>query len=378
MTKTTKYLSFFGLVFLTSLSLNSCKDDSKEVVPENKNTVPEFYKAAPDGEYGKTGPSFADIADASKQISMPQDLDFNKTRNNELWVLNLGTESTGGTTVIISNAGQADQGTEYRKDQNSWHFMSLPTGIAFSNNGNWATAPGIKDANHRGGTFTGPTLWSSDLNIYAKPSGGNGSHLDMLHGSPYSMGIESEQANIFGVFDGYNKHLVRYDFGADHGAGNSYHDDGRVKRYTDMELTRDPLIPSHIVLDEDKKWMYVVDGGTQRILKLDITTGSKLRNIPRINETLAEHSEITGSDWKQFVGASFGLKKPCGIEIRKDRLFVSDYETGEIICFDVSNGYEIGRINTGAKGITGIKIGPDNKIWFTNALTNKVGRVDPN
>ena len=76
--------------------------------------------------------------------------------------------------------------------------MSLPSGISFSTNGNFATSPSVFDANHNGGTpFTGPSLWSSDPSIYAQPSGGNGSHIDMLHENPNALGIESEEKNIF-------------------------------------------------------------------------------------------------------------------------------------------------------------------------------------
>ena len=78
----------------------------------------------------------------------------------------------------------------------------------------------LLDANRQGGTFAGPSLWNSDMNVYAIDPGSdangdrlNGSHLDMLHGSPYSMRIES----AFWVFDGYNGHIAWYNFAADHG-----------------------------------------------------------------------------------------------------------------------------------------------------------------
>ena len=131
------------------------------------------------------------IAGIANQVSAPTDLDFHPNlTNKELWVCNKGTENSGGSTVTIYNAGEPNQTTLYKQDGNAWHFMSLPTGIAFSQNGNWANSPGVFDANHNGGdAFTGPSLWSSDMTIYAEPSGGNGSHLDMLHASPYSQGI---------------------------------------------------------------------------------------------------------------------------------------------------------------------------------------------
>lgn len=68
------------------------------------------------------------------------------------------------------------------------------------------------------------------MSIYAEPSGGNGSHLDMLHESPYCQGIASETLNRFWVVDGNLGDIVMYDFKADHGPGNNDHADGVVHR----------------------------------------------------------------------------------------------------------------------------------------------------
>ncbi len=326
--------------------------------------------------FGLTPPAFTVLSVSSDNLIIPQDLDFHKNRNNELWVLNKGIVNTGGSTVTYTAAGQADQQREFRRDGNARHFMALPSALSFSNNGNWGTSANIRDANHNNGTFTGPTLWSSDMSIYARPSGGNGSHLDMLHGSPFSMGIESEKDNAFWVFDGFNGHLVRYDFVNDHGPGNDDHSDGIVRRYTEIILTKEN-IPSHLVLDEEKKWLYIVDGGAKRILRVNIQSGKKNRNLNLINENLAEHSEYTGVEWEIVVPTSAGLKRPCGIEINKNRLFVSDYESGDVICYDITNNKEIARVYSGDEGITGIKLGPDNRLWYVNALTNEMGRLDP-
>jgi len=149
-------------------------------------------------------PTYTTIANASNSLSQPTDLDFHpRLSSKQLWVVNQGTENTGGSTVTITNTGQGNQITELLQDGNAWHFMSLPTGIAFSDNDNFATSPGVFDANHAGtaNAFTGPTLWSSDPQIYAQPSGGNGSHIDMLHESPNSQGICWEKDNTFWLFD---------------------------------------------------------------------------------------------------------------------------------------------------------------------------------
>ncbi|MCB9290730.1 MAG: choice-of-anchor J domain-containing protein [Lewinellaceae bacterium] len=338
----------------------------EQVVPPNK--IDEFLSAEP---------VFQVIATAADQLSRPTDLDFFPILGkNELWVVNQRTETSGGSTVTFYNVGTSSQTTLYRVDGNAWHFMSLPTGIAFGDNLNWATSPGVQDANHGGGTFTGPTLWSSDPEIYAQPSGGNGSHLDMLHGSPYSMGIAHETGNVYWVTDTWNEHLVRYDFVEDHGPGNDDHADAMVRRYQEVEVRRDGDVPSHLVLDKTTGWLYIVDNGTGRILRLDINSGNVAANLPLINEPLAEHSRMENVNWEVIVDE--GLDHPCGIEVMENRLLVSDYGSGDIIIYNIDNAFaEMGRINTGAPGITGIKVGPAGNIWYTNRTQNRLTKVVP-
>ena len=60
-----------------------------------------------------------------------------------LWVVNQRIESSGGSTLTIYDAGAPEESFLAREDGNAWHFMSLPTGIAFSENTNFATSPFI-------------------------------------------------------------------------------------------------------------------------------------------------------------------------------------------------------------------------------------------
>ena len=318
------------------------------------------------------------IGSSSIQVDKPTDLDFHP--NGDLWLLNRGLENTGGSTVTFVNPGKENQESEWKKDGNAWHFMSLPSGIAFSNNGNFATSPSVYDANHNGGSpFTGPSLWSGDITIYAEPSGGNGSHLDMLHESPYAMGIASEKENVYWVFDGNSNDIVRYDFVEDHGAGNNYHNDGIVRRYTGMEVTYiNTEIPCHMELDENKEWLYIVDGGSQRILRLNITSGNTPTILLDSYESLTEYSQVSGAQWEVVV--SSGLIKPSGIDVIDDRMIVSDYDNGDIVIYDISviPATEITRLNTLEPGVTGVVIGPEGRIWYVNYLTHKVFKIEPN
>lgn len=346
------------------LFATSCKKD------KDSKFVNEFHANS-----DKNAPTYTIIANSESRVSVPWDIDFNTVRPNELWVLNKGTEATGGTTVMLSNAGMANQEFDYRKDANSWHFMALPSALAFSENGNWATVADIVDANRQGGSFTGPSLWSSDLNVYAMPSGGNGSHLDMLHGSPYSMGIENDKGNAFWVFDGYHEEIVWYDFVDDHGPGNDDHSDGIVYRYKNVKVKRKEGIPAHMVKDPASDWLYVVDPGNNRIIRVNTANVVEKGNLALINEILAQHKEME-AEYEVFVTG--GFVSPCGIELIGNTLFVSDNANGEIIAYDIETKNEVDRLKTGHAGIMGITAGPDGKIWFANASTSEIVRIDPN
>jgi hypothetical protein len=359
-------------------TVNAKADDvpSNDTMTFQVEIFPHVVTANRIDEYLSTEPILTTMATFADGLDKPTDLDFFPIlAKNELWVVNERVENSGGSTTTIYDAGTEDQEFLNRTDGNAWHFMALPTGIAFSNNFNFATSTGIKDANHGTGTFTGPALWSSDPAIYAQPSGGNGSHLDMQHASPYCMGIANEVDNVFWVTDGWNGHVVRYNFASDHGPGNDDHADGIVRRYTEIAFKKDGVVPSHLVLDKAKEWLYVVDNGNDRVVRLDINTGSVVASLPLINEPLAEHSEIGGVTWEVIIDS---LVRPSGIDIIDDRLLVGDYTTGDIIIYDVENQFaELGRIATGLEGLTGIKIAPDGSVYYTNRLQNTLVRAEP-
>lgn len=371
------------LYLLPLLVLSACKDDEAETAPEKEEVValesiPAFYT-----EGNRTEPNFTVIAERSDRVQEPQDLDFHPTRANELWILNKGTNS-GGSTVTISNVGLTNQSELWRKDGNSFHFMAFPSAISFSKtNENFGTTANIQDANRQGGTFTGPSLWSSDMSIYAKDPGNdadgvplNGSHLDMLHGSPYCMGMESDENNAFWVFDSYNGHIAWYDFAADHGPGYHDHSNGVIYRYVEMPLTRDPSgIPSHIVEDDVSSILFVCDPANSRILWMNTSSGKIDKTIPLINEQLASHQEMKGLEWGVFTDT--GLDKPCGIEIVGDILYVSDNATGEIIAYHKETKEELARVTASTEGIMGLKADKNGVLFFVNAETHDVVRVDP-
>ncbi len=322
------------------------------------------------------------FGDRTDGLDDPKDLDFHPDLGrSELWVINHRIESTGGSTVTYANVDKPSQTADARVDGNAWHFMSMPSGIAFSDNGNFANSPSVFDANHSGGPnpFTGPALWSSDLAIYARPSGGNGSHLDMLHESPYAMGIAHESGNAFWVFDGFSSDIVRYDFAEDHGPGNDFHGDATVRRYPVPVRWVNQDVPCHLVLDKTSNWLYIADAGNRRVLRLDITSGTVSGNRPAFAQTepLVEYSQMTGITWE--VVADTGFVQPAGIEIVGNRLLVSDRDNGEIRVFDISGTTVdyVGKISTGRAGMNGIKVGPEGNVWYVNGGSNELRRIAP-
>ena len=329
---------------------------------------------------------FVEIANATNQISTPVDLDFHLdviNRPFELWVNNKGTSNSGGNTVIISDADTDTPSHNYVRDGNAWHFMALPSGIAFSDNGNFATSQDILDANRNGGKFTGPTLWPSDLSIYGvvgnpPTSNYNGSHLDMVHQSPYGKGIAWESDNIFWIMDGYDQTVKRYDFHGDHGPGQDDHSDGVVRVYNDVSFTKDFSAPSHCVIDENKQWLYGCNTGDNKIFRLDITTGLYNKNLTKINnEPLAEYSEYLNATVEEVITS--GLDKPIGIDILGNQLVVTNNGSGEIIIYDIDDNFsEIGRITPDYTNpdLMGVKVGLDGQIYFVDYQNKKVVRIE--
>ncbi|MBK8500242.1 MAG: T9SS type A sorting domain-containing protein [Flavobacteriales bacterium] len=373
--------SFDFSVFATNI--NGLPDD----VPDNDaaSVALVVNEAIPDiiADYLVLSPVIVPVADDDEDLLVPRDLGFHPDRSrNEIWVINKDTENSGGSTVKFTDAGETSQSYLWQRDQNAWHFMSLPTAIAFGDNGNFSTTPGVFDANHNGGApFTGITLWSSDPAIYALPIfGGLGSHLDMLHVTPHAQGICHERWNRYWVVDGYNHDVVMHDFRADHGPGNDYHGNAIIRRYAGMDIQRDPAdhIVSHCVLDKGTGWLYVVDHGNARVIRLNTTTGT-VSGPGSFGpyESYVEYSQMSGHVWEDVV--TTGLVQPAGIELVGNHLLVSDHANGDIKVYDIAQpGFPLlGTIATGAPGIMGIAVGYDGRIWYVNATTNSLVRIDP-
>ncbi|HET6227148.1 MAG TPA: T9SS type A sorting domain-containing protein [Bacteroidia bacterium] len=331
--------------------------------------------------YLKSSPVYTTIGSSTNKVAAPRDLDF-KPGTDELWVLNNGTSSVpGSATVTFYNAGKSNQASRWRRDSNSGHFLRMGSAIAFGENGLWANS---NESDNGGDNFMGPALWPSDCTIYAKVHQNDnmlGSHCDMLHQSPWAMGIAHESGNIFWIFDGNKPSstlantICKYDFAKPHEYGGDDHSDGLIWRYTDVKVMRVANVPSHMIIDKKTGMLYIADTGNKRILKLDTKSGTIGTTISQSSEKIAGYKKVTGATVTTF--ASEGLVQPCGIDFYEGRLIVTDHSTGEIIIYDANTSAELGRIKTGSKGIMGVKVGPDGKIWYVDNAANKVIRLDP-
>lgn len=333
--------------------------------------------------YINNTPALTTIGTSTDQLNQPRDLDF-KPGTNELWVCNYGN-TNGGTVIIFYNAGLQDQSSEFRYDDHSDHFFYYPSAIALSDIGQFGAVSEIQNSNANSPTFMGPSLWLTDTSIFAKVWQNNwasgyplGSHIDMLHQSPFAMGIAHDSAEAYWVMDGYNGNICKYDFVADHGPGYDNHSAGKIWRYQDVTVTRVPQVPSHMIVDKINKWLYFIDGGTKKVKRMNINTGIISGNLTPPStgsESLGLYKKVLGATVETID--SLGTQ-PCGMDYYNDRLIVSDYTTGDIYLYNTSGASVtiMDTIVTGHPGMMGIKVGPDGHIWCVNKTENKIYRLD--
>ncbi|MET0793884.1 MAG: hypothetical protein ABW061_20360 [Polyangiaceae bacterium] len=321
-------------------------------------------------------------------------LAFDPQRDGELWVTlrqfptnkpclmsaTSGCAALEGQVALVKQATSASPQMTIKKDGNAWHFMRRPTSIAFGDNGNLATCGEARTDNYEDEAidYSGPVLWSSDPAIFgAVPTATqNGTHIDMLHESPFCMGIAFEHDNAYWVFNGQIGALDHYDFHAPHVIGGEDHSDGELERYVTGQLLRVPEIPSHLQLDAARHELYVADTGNGRVLRLATDTGTVGADVVAL-DPIAIHHAVNDAVLDTVVDTGT-LTAPSGLVLTSDALIVTDNATSKIWWFE-RDGTVIGSVSTGLPvgSLAGITVGSDAQLYVSDLQTGRAYRVVP-
>jgi hypothetical protein len=324
---------------------------------------------------------------------IPVDLEFNPVRRGELWVVYRQPPPVGacengdrsgcaylfGKVAIISGADTQEPEVTVAEDGNSWHFMRQTTALAFSESGTFATIGEDRTANTHDSPvdYMGPTLWSSDPEIFAVDFGRNGSHLDMLHATPYGMGIAHQRAHRFFVFNGQIGAVDAYDFKEPHEPGGEDHSDGTLERYVEGKLKRVPNIPSHMDFLPDGVTLLIADTGNARVVALDTRSGRVAERLSTPDGQIADPRRIADAKLVEIVPEGV-LEQPSGLVVGERSFAVGDAATGKIHQFTF-DGKPLSALDLdlprGALG--GLELGPDGVLYITRKDTNAVIKLAP-
>lgn len=325
------------------------------------------------------------IATSEDELDIPRDLAFDPETPDRLWVVNQADDSV----TIVFDAGLDTQTTDHLIDPYALHFMEEVSAIAFGQPGTFGTCQESRNTyNGQGGAndFMGPTLWSSDLNVFATSNQDAidylselfgfytdlGSHLDMQHETPLCNGIAWERDNRYWAFDGLNQTIDMVDFNEDHGVGYDDHSDGVTAAYDSGGISYTPGISNHMVFDQETALLYISDPGNGRVMVLDTTAGTRGADLP-IMEPRTDHYEMEGVAATEFIT---GLETPTGLAIQSGVLFVGDYKSGTIYAFDLDSGEQVDSLAIG-RAVMGLTAPYPDELWLTDTIANEVIRITP-
>ena len=155
---------------------------------------------------GSSEVAWSYILGDEERLSDPRDLGFDA--NGNLWIANREDDRM----FIVSNPGEADQDQQRRKDAAASHFMEETSALASDDDaqfGSCGESRNTYDGAASPNDFMGRVLWKTDLDVFAEEDPeGLGSHLDMLHQSPYCVGIAREREHVYWALDGENDSIV--------------------------------------------------------------------------------------------------------------------------------------------------------------------------
>lgn len=342
--------------------------------------------------------TLTEIGTSSDGLSLPRDLAFSNYVDDELWVVNRDDDSV----TIISAAGTAEQSTQHLIDPYALHFMEESSSLAFGaplfaaseypNFGTCGESTNTYNDQAPGNDFMGPSLWSSDPDVFAVSNPEAvafmsdlwgmytdlGSHLDMLHQTPLCMGMAWQTENLYWVFNGRTNSINRVDFQDDHGVGYDDHSDGLVGRYVVGEVSRVEDVPSHLVFDPDTAFLYIADTGNRSIRVLDTTTGERGLALPQMEPGTDHYSVNDALMWTLIDGDDHDIVQPSGLALVDETLFVTDHATGFIHAFDLE-GNLIDWLDTGLGegALMGIEARSTDDLWVVDARNDRILRLQP-
>ena len=365
-------------------------------------------------------------------FAQPRALGFHPTSGN-LWVGNNNTDSLTILRGVFNRSEGAagaptTSGLAHRFDRAHYHYMDRMASLAFGAGSSLVTcqeSENTYDGKKTANRFMGPSLydtiatvgspemggWPKGRHIYidaagnacdphvaadASSDGSNDAptcfmtHIDMLHASPNCMGIAHDPEpttpfnNVFWVFDGLNNTLIRYDFEKPHGPGSLDHSLANVRRYPEINLTRVPGVPGHMVVDAQTRTLFIADTGGGRIVAVDADSG---RFINHARSDLGGNFTLWSSPLSSFEYSMFGcarhktfatgLDRPSGLALHGNTLLVAEHGTGKIVALHRSTGARLGELATGASKLFGLAVEPvTGVLWFVDGADNSaVGYV---
>lgn len=337
---------------------------------------------------GAEGVTVEVIGTRDDGLNVPRDLAFNPSNPRELWVVNRRDDSTS-TWVDVDDP---DAEVIHRIDPAANHFMEEVSSIAFGAVSDefgqtFATcqeSDNTYDNQAPPNGFMGPALWPAALDIYGfsnpeavRAQGFDlGSHLDMLHESPFCMGIEWSHDNAYWIFEGFTSSIMLADFKEDHGVGWDDHSDGVMRRYVEGQVQRVPDVPSHLALDRDSGLLYIADTGNGRVGRFDTNAEGRVRRWLVI-EPGTQLGRVEGDDM-QVQTLVDDVERPSGLELHDGLLFVSDNATSEISAWTLQ-GELVDRLSLDIApgGLMGFTFDAQGRLYAVDAIANQLLRVTP-
>jgi hypothetical protein len=302
------------------------------------------------------------------------DLAFHPKYPEQLWIVLPKTDSL----VVVERPGSKDQ-KEHVFVDGSQHFLEEVVSISFGDNGTFGTCGDTR--NSYGGraapdNFMGAVLWPWAMADFEKVKNASyKAHLDMLHSSPNCMGIASDTQNQFFAFNGFNGTIDWYDFRKPHVPGGTDHTDGIKRRFTEMTVKRVPGVPSNLVFDRKSRWLYVADTGNGRVFRMNVENAKNTRQLPSFRDD--------GVLWEakgvkvEVIIPEGTVERPSGLALKDGVLYVSDHATGMLYAFS-ETGKLLNKRNSklGPDTLTGLTVGPDNRLYFLDSKKGRLLRVD--